>query len=174
MIIEAYQTLEDQDNMDYVENNGPFKCTRSDAWLGHGFYFWDTNIDWAHQWGENSYKNRGLDYFITKCNIDINYKCFDLFGSVESQKAFREVIEIFKTDPKTKHLKNLNVPNVITYMKELGVFDYHSIRASDMNNEFQIFYRKGKEFTLINQRVQICLLNFSNTFIPPLEVVYSK
>lgn len=29
-----YQTVEDRDNPDNIEAEGPFKCTRKDAWLG--------------------------------------------------------------------------------------------------------------------------------------------
>ena len=38
-----YQTVEDRGNPDYVEQHGPFICTNKNAWLGEGYYFWDTN-----------------------------------------------------------------------------------------------------------------------------------
>ena len=37
MIIKVYQTLEDRNNIEYIETNGPFKCERPDACLGHGY-----------------------------------------------------------------------------------------------------------------------------------------
>ncbi|MBK9689303.1 MAG: hypothetical protein IPO65_16695 [Saprospiraceae bacterium] len=52
MVIKTvYQTLENRGNQDYVENNGPFLCSRNNAWLGNGYYFWDSFIENAHWWG---------------------------------------------------------------------------------------------------------------------------
>lgn len=34
-----YQTVEDRENPDYVEQHGPFICTNKNAWLGEGYYF---------------------------------------------------------------------------------------------------------------------------------------
>ncbi len=58
-----YQTVSDRDNADYIEDNAPFRCERKDAWLGEGYYFWDTLIKNAHWWGEIAYNN---EYVITK------------------------------------------------------------------------------------------------------------
>lgn len=66
-----YQTLEDRDNVDYVEANGPFLGNVRDRWLGKGYYFWDTFIDAAHYWGFVSYKVKGKDYIIAKSEVDI-------------------------------------------------------------------------------------------------------
>ena len=49
MIVTGYYTLENKDNFDEIEVDGPFDCTHKGAWLGTGSYFWDTNIDWAHE-----------------------------------------------------------------------------------------------------------------------------
>lgn len=175
MTVKAYQTLEDRGNIDYLENNGPFKCTRSNAWLGFGYYFWDTKIEWAYNWGKNSYKNIGKDYVIGECQLELDETCFDLFGSVEHQSSFTEVIELLKTHPNTKGANNLNVPNVITYMKSKGIFDYKSIRASDMsymNNVKIYFTKKKKEYTILNPRVQVCVINLNGVFINPFKIVF--
>lgn len=34
-----FQAVKDLDNPDEIEQNGPFKCRREDAWLGEGYYF---------------------------------------------------------------------------------------------------------------------------------------
>ena len=47
MVVEGYQTLEDKDNLDEVELDGPFPCRHKGAWLGFGSYLWDTRVDWA-------------------------------------------------------------------------------------------------------------------------------
>lgn len=52
---DIYQTLEDRQNYDDVEEHGPYFCCARDAngipkngvkepWLGEGYYFWDTRI----------------------------------------------------------------------------------------------------------------------------------
>ena len=56
-----YQTLEDRSNIDYVEENGPFICRRNSAWLGIGYYYWDTFVDNAHLWGEKIYKKNNKE-----------------------------------------------------------------------------------------------------------------
>ena len=41
----AYQTLENRNNPDQIEEQGPFLCNRKSAWLGEGYYFWDSFIE---------------------------------------------------------------------------------------------------------------------------------
>jgi len=175
MVIKAYQTLEDKGSIDYVEDNGPFKCTRSDAWLGYGYYFWDTKIDWAFNWGKNSYKAKGVNFIIGECELILDETCFDLVGSVEHQSAFVEVLNLMKTHPVTKGANNLNVPNVITYMKKKKLFNYKAIRASDMsysNNVRVFFTKRKKEFTILNPRVQVCVITLKGVFSQPFKIVY--
>ena len=49
-----FQTLEDRNNPDEVESQGPFICTNN-PWLGKGYYFWDTFLDLAHWWGTKAF-----------------------------------------------------------------------------------------------------------------------
>ena len=35
----AYQTLENRNNPDKIEEQGPFLCSHKNAWLGKGYYF---------------------------------------------------------------------------------------------------------------------------------------
>ena len=55
----AYQTLENRNNPDKIEEQGPFLCSHKNAWLGKGYYFWDSFIENAHWWGQKGarYKN---------------------------------------------------------------------------------------------------------------------
>lgn len=48
-----FQTLEDRDNPDKVEQHGPYQSEMS-HWLGKGYYFWDRNITRAHWWGRKA------------------------------------------------------------------------------------------------------------------------
>jgi len=70
MTRKIYQTLEDRNNPDVVENQGPFLCNRKDVWLGIGYYFWDSFIENAHWWGKEGarYKN----YFICESSFELN------------------------------------------------------------------------------------------------------
>ncbi|WP_339888940.1 hypothetical protein [uncultured Flavobacterium sp.] len=176
MIVEAYQTLEDLDNIDQIETEGPFDCKRSGAWLGFGYYFWDTNMDWAIAWGENAYKKYGKEYVIGRCKINLANDCFDLVGNVQHQIDLKEVIEVMIRSKKIKSLKDAIVPNVILFMKSKGLFPYKSIRAADMqNNIVQLqFKRDKKEYMVINQRVQICVIEKKDVLLRPFSVIYPE
>jgi len=134
MIVEAYQTLEDKDNIDEIELDGPIICTHSNAWLGTGYYLWDTNFNWAITWGEVAHKRKGLDYVIAKCQIDLSNGCFDLFGSVNHQQDVIEVIKVMRESDKIKKGEEEIIPNLIMFLKSKGMFPYKSIRAADMHD----------------------------------------
>lgn len=52
MVLEClYNTVRDDDNADYVENNGPF-LSGGNSWFGKGYYFWDSMLSVAHWWGQ--------------------------------------------------------------------------------------------------------------------------
>lgn len=51
-----YQTVEDRNNPSEIETEGPFLCVRNNAWLGRGYYFWDTFVELAHWWGNTIYQ----------------------------------------------------------------------------------------------------------------------
>lgn len=68
----------------------PVKCTRRDAWLGHGFYFWDEYED-AIIWGKCS-KNRTGRYEIYKSTIASENFLNTVFDE-EDYKFYRKQIE---------------------------------------------------------------------------------
>lgn len=177
MIIKAYQTLEDLNNKDYIEKNGPFKCNHARAWLDDGYYFWDTKLDWAHDWGEFAYKKSGKDYTITETELDLNNKCFDLVGSVEHQSTMVEIFEVFQQSGKIKKKKEETLANAIRFMKLNKIFDFYSIRSADKRGSIRIYYRYdhyniGKEFVTLNERTQVCVINKKEVILQPLKVIY--
>ena len=176
MRVTGYQTLEDLDNIDEVETNGPYKCTRGDAWLGHGYYFWDTDIYWAHDWGRNSYEKREKGYIICQAEIDLNEEVFDLTGNVGHQLELSEALKILRNDPKMKGKPNPTIPSLIEFLKQNTNFPYSAIRAHD-NPPGKVlevdFTNKRKEYIVIQSRVQICLINKRNLNLP-FEVHYPK
>ena len=173
MIVTAYQTLEDKDNIDEIETEGPFICTRRDAWLGHGYYLWDSNLKWALAWGENSYTKRGKEYVVGRCQVDLTNDCFDLLGNVTHQQELTETIEVLKQSGKIKDNSKLILPNIIEFLKRQGMFPYKSIRVGDNNDPLRIHFndRRG-EFMFINQRVQICVLHRKDIILHPFSVIY--
>lgn len=174
MIITAYQTLEDKDNLDEIETDGPYECRRDDAWLGFGYYFWDTNMDWAKAWGEGSYNKRGKEYVVGRCQLDLSKDCFDLMGNVNHQQDILQTIEVLKQSGKIKEDNKLILPNIIAYLKLKGLFPYKSIRAYDNYNKVvkMNFNEKRHEYTFINQRVQVCVIHLEEVILRPFKVIY--
>ena len=176
MIITAYQTLEDQDNQDVIETEGPFKCTRTDAWLGHGYYFWDTNMDWAIGWGLSSYQAKGRKFVIGRCQLDLSKDCFDLQGNVAHQQDIIQAIEVMRESGKIQPHHKLILPYVIKFLRSKGLFPYKSIRANDNYQKVrQIFFNPDKqEYMYINQRVQVCVTDLKEVILRPFVVVYPE
>ena len=180
MIVEAFQTLEDLDNIDEVEMDGPFPCFRRTAWLGLGSYLWDSRFDWALDWGKFAYSYNGKDFIIGRCRVDLTNDCFDLFGSVKHQFDFQEVVRVMLESKKIRNESEAIVPNVIEFMKRKGIFNYKSIRAYDMHKVKQYYFRvdsvsgKPKEYIMMNQRVQICVIERKNILLRPFQVIYPE
>lgn len=176
-MVKGFQTLEDQDNIDEVETLGPFICTRSDAWLGHGYYLWDTNIQWAKDWGYHSYTKNDKEFIIASCMINIE-NCFDLFGSVAHQMELISAFEAFNESNKLKHNHRRILPNIIQYLKKKGIFEYKSIRACDNTNKIiKLHFSKNherEEYMLINQRVQICVIERKDVILRPFTVIFPE
>ncbi|MDD4544978.1 MAG: hypothetical protein PHP27_04000 [Bacteroidales bacterium] len=172
--VNAYQTLEFRNNNNIVELYGPFKCERDIAWLGKGYYFWDTNIQLAKEWGNNAYiKSR---YIIGKCRLDLS-TCFDLFGNIEHQLEFKEVINLVKSHNLFKE-EQIIVPNLIEYMKLKGVFNYKSIRAKDekiQNEDNKVYFTcNKKEYLTLGNRVQICVIDKRGVIKSKFKIVFSS
>lgn len=146
----------------------PIMCTRFDAWLGEGYYFWDNEIDAIH-WGNNS-KNRTGRFQIYKAFIseeDILNTVFNeehyKFWIAQIEKIAKAIIK--KTGSKAS-LKEVN-----QYMKERAGWNKNisGIMFQDLPNSedllvMGLFYRKRiqlvaykleiiKEFSLKEERM---------------------
>lgn len=175
MIVEAFQTLEDKDNIDQIELEGPFICKLNGAWLGVGYYLWDTNFDWAMNWGEIAHKKFGRDFVIMQCRVDLSNDCFDLVGNVKHQMDLLNVIDVLNQSGKIKKEADKTIPNLIRYLQNKGLFDYKSIRASDFHEKriFKLKFRSDRpEYMVLNERVQICVLVKKDVILRPINVVY--
>ena len=173
MRITAYQTLQDKGDPGEIEEHGPYKCLRQDAWLGFGYYFWDTKIEWAHWWGENSYGN---EYIICQAQINIDEKCFDLVGNVSHQEDFLDAIDLLENGGWLNSQKTVTVPTVIEYLKKNNLFDFDSIRANHKSkSDYTIkFNPRTPEFTYIGQKVQVCLIRLNELVLQTFKIAFPK
>ena len=131
----VFQTLEDKGNPDYVENSGPFPCHRKNAWLGDGYYFWDSFIENAHWWGcEGARYANG--YFICKANYDFEESsCFNLIDNPEHFQLFNNTKKIMQE--KGLYVTNqTTVSRIIEHIKNtLKIFKYEAIRVYGINSK---------------------------------------
>ena len=131
----VYQTLEDRGNPDYVEQNGPFKCDRNNAWLGDGYYFWDSFIENAHWWGSEgaSYSN---GYMICKSTYLLDEeKCFNLIDNAIHFKMYNDTKQLMKDKGLYKE-NSTTVARIIEHIKNtLKIFKYDGIRVYGINSK---------------------------------------
>lgn len=129
----AYQTLEDRD-IHKVETDGPFKCTKENAWLGHGYYFWDSFIENAHWWGKevNNFKN---GYIICESRYLLaENNCFNLVDNPIHLREFNQAKSLLIEKGLYVH-NSTTVARIITYLREtLKIFKYEAIRAYGVNS----------------------------------------
>lgn len=168
----GYHTLEDRNNAEEIQLRGPKKCLRSNAWLGEGYYFWDSLVKWAHDWGWKGYKGK---YMIFRGEIVIDQNTFDLYGNVVQQEAFWALYEELK-GRKVIPEQELTVGKILAYMIKNGLFPYHTIRAGDIpeqENKVSFGGRRG-EFLQLGNRVQICLLEQETLNLQSFSVIYPE
>ena len=111
-----YQTVDDKRNTKYVLENAPFKCTRHDAWLGEGYYFWDTFINCAHWWGKNSY---GDKYMVCKTTCQYNEnEILDLVGNTKQIEQVRKYTTLLQA----KKGRALKACAIFNFMKRRPFF----------------------------------------------------
>lgn len=133
---DIYQTLEDRQNYEDVEEHGPYFCYAryangnpksgvKEPWLGEGYYFWDTRIADARWWGDTVYSKKG--YIICHTKYDQHSPLlFDLVGDVKQFDDFVKCAELIKAE---RHEEAVSFPVALAYMKKLPIFDYKAIRV---------------------------------------------
>lgn len=170
-----YQTVEDRNNPDYIEQHGPFLCTNKTAWLGHGYYFWDTFISLAHWWGEN-YEENGYMICQSSCNGNMEF-VYDLVGKPE---LFEEIEAIASIIKKNNNVEVVYVPEIIEYLKRKTSFleKYKAIRVNPIctlpNIDFRYkFNNKNRAFIDTRPAIQFCILN-KNFFNSQYRIVYPE
>ncbi|MCZ8197056.1 MAG: hypothetical protein O9267_05585 [Flavobacterium sp.] len=175
-----FQTLKDK-NPQEVINSGPFECKSDDAWLGYGFYFWDTFEYLSHWWGKVKMKN---NYIVCKAKCDFNTKeCFDLVGEPEHMDLFGSIIDLMRSEGLIDD-ETTTVSDIFYYLKyTLDIFDYSSSRAVGVNSispdkSPEYTYRmilepnNKKQFIDYRPAIQICLYDKKALNLSEYEIVY--
>jgi hypothetical protein len=136
----------------------PVKCTRTDAWLGEGYYFWDDILD-AHLWGKTS-KRRLNNYDIYSATI----KSENILDTVFNEDEYRFwITQIEKAAKKiiSKTSQKPTIKEVNEYFSEKANWgDYISgILFQDIprNDEHLLvsglFYRKRIQFACFDLKI---------------------
>ncbi|GGE27475.1 hypothetical protein [Psychroflexus planctonicus] len=173
-----YQTLENKENPDEVENDGPFHCNWRNSWLGDGYYFWDSFIENAHWWGV-SHCNRS--YIICEAVVDLDdNNCFDLVGNTKHLMDFGDSIDFMKE--KGMLTSKTTVSRVIHFMQSNRILpNYSVIRAYGINSKskdyqpnYRIIFEPNRPFQYLPYKpeIQLCILKFNNINFRNYKIVY--
>jgi hypothetical protein len=175
------QTIRDTGDPDKIENGGAILCNTNKAWVGHGYYFWDTHIELGHWWGQVHYENK---YMICTADGIIDDSCFDLHAKGKHRIIFKELVEeIIKRNISTK--EKILVAHVIEFYKKLKSFEFNSIRILGINSIGvehidKLFARYKFEENSVNKKVyfdlyppvQICIIKKNPYYCTNYKVIY--
>ena len=173
-----FQTVEDRNNPDEIVSKGPFICTRKDAWLGTGYYFWEQEIFYAEKWGKNAgYKN----YVICESAYNYDDHCFfDLVGNPSHLKTMREFFAILEEEVFKGENIVITIPMVLDVLRnEMAEdFNFKAIRSKSewKNWKFTIPFnekRPNKEICNLCPEIQLCVID--KTFLTKeYRIVYPE
>tara|TARA_B100001105_G_C22186152_1_gene354951 strand:- start:3 stop:590 length:588 start_codon:yes stop_codon:yes gene_type:complete len=182
--IKVFQTLKNE-NPSYVEKEGPFICTWSNAWLGTGYYVWETFIDHAHWWGKTRLKDK---YFICEAScILTDDNCFDLVGNTEHMSVFSEAIEEMKREEIVTH--KTTVSRVLQFLKiDTELLKFEATRAAGFTSIGRkahpelikeiLFepkkYNKPAHYLNYRPPIQICLYSKTSLGLNGFQITYPK
>ncbi|MBK8851131.1 MAG: hypothetical protein IPN73_13360 [Saprospiraceae bacterium] len=161
-----YHTQESRE----VKLSEPIICSKSNAWLGNGYYFW-YYIDDAHKWGKTSKRKTGR-YEIYKSKIEVNDKVLDTVFNEDHYNWWVGIIEQYAK----KFIKKFNLKPTIAdlnqYIKEKANIyeDIDAVQFQDFstdstesvikpiqnlrNNKLQPFvYRKRIQIAVYNLEI---------------------
>lgn len=178
----GYHTVENRDNADYVEENGPFIAKDRRTWYGTGYYFWDDDIERAHNWGKEIYPGKG--YMICESDLHLDDDMLLDLCTREGIRALATLIEVLKSDPKSGYgSKNQPIGITIMYLRDLnrrwpqykGIFPFNYVRGQDFPIGTMVEFAPGvKEKLSLNPRVQICLFEKSRVTVRSFCIIFPK
>lgn len=173
-----YQTVEDRDNPKCIQTKAPFLCSRGDAWIGEGYYFWDTFLSNAHWWGETVYQKN--NYVIVKFEAERSEKILDLHGNPEQILDFKEITDELKRQSLLD--ENSTVSMVIEFLKKHTKFlnQYEAIRVHGTYSKGykkikKMFFSKlniKKQFLDLSPAIQICLFKKTSLNLSKGKIIH--
>ena len=175
----VYQTLEDRDNPDEIEENGPFACKSSNAWLGEGYYFWEYFIQNAHWWGKVGYNS---EYVICEASYkkDKGDRCLNLYDNYEHQEIFAHVIENMRSKGLYRDNKT-TVARVIKYLRDIKVFKYEATKingvlSKGIKNSLHVKCKanNNKGYVDLIPAVQICFYHKKALDLSGYKIVFPE
>lgn len=176
--ISVYQTLENRNNPQEVLQNGPFLGNKKIAWLGIGYYFWESFVNNAHWWGDNFYKKNG--YIICESSyIKEQDSCFDLYDNHEHLAILKSTIELLSK--KGLYIKDkTTVARIIEYLRNIDSFPYKATRAKGegVRSRLSSFgdtlsFQEGLPAYLeLSPPIQVCFYDTSLLAMSQYRIIY--
>ena len=169
MIRNLYHTQEKRTEL----LTAPCKCTREDAWLGEGYYFWEDYKD-AIEWGRNSKMDTG-GFQIYYSEIDCT-NILDTVFNTEHYYFWMNAIEekskrFFKLTGRRMTIKELN-----NYFRDENTFaGVDGILFADCPNNkktslVRVVEKDGKSFAFpYRKRIQLVVFNPRNVITFKLD-----
>jgi hypothetical protein len=169
-----FHTVSDQKNPDFVKSNAPFICIHR-PWLGIGYYFWDSDIELAHWWGQSHY---GGKYMICETIGEIDEMCLDLMDGGQ-RLAFKAKCGEFLLKMKKK-ASQVTVREMLDFWITQDREAFNSVRALptadlgfSIKTGFKLkFTKKGSAYLDFSLPVQVCLYDKKALSLQKLKIVY--
>lgn len=184
----GHHTCRKDGGREYVQQAAPFQSKYDEKddlypFLGTGYYFWDNNLEYARWWGIDQKKRFPTGYFVVEAELNLAKGIFlDLVGSMDSIYWFRRLMARLKTS--RPEVKDWSVASFIEFAKKLNrvdnqAFPFKVIRAVDhsrnhnpkKNKWLLRFVKKKQEYTNLDPRLVICLLEKDNVILQNKVVV---
>lgn len=162
--LRLYQTLENKENPEEIEEHGPYKGDKSAAWLGLGYYFWDYHIELGHWWGTHRYGQSR--YIICGADAEVTDALWDWVAKGKHRAEFRRFVEELEAD-RTYPKNKLYVGNVVMYLLKTKSIKYGAIRAHSGEHTVGFNYKDPKLFKTIKF---VDSHHAKMEFIPPIQV----
>lgn len=181
-VVEVYQTLKYRANNQQVLKEGPYKCTQDNAWLGHGYYFWEDSLRPAKYWGKLFCDNK---YIVCGGLLDINEKnCLDFIGNIKHEEFVLNAISQIKELGELT--ENFTIPWLIHTLQKIGSFPFYAARADttdafdpkhylteeDFKEEIIFNKKHSKSIVRLNRVFQICIYDLNEVDFALIDIVF--
>ncbi|MDE6453568.1 MAG: hypothetical protein K2L27_05120 [Muribaculaceae bacterium] len=166
-----------------ILRDAPFFCSDKKgelkAWLGDGYYFWESFILLAHWWGKVHYRRKNKHYAICSTIFDCNDGEFlDLINNPSQIEDVQKVVDYLVATEEYKADK-FTAQFVINFLRTKTPFPYKAIRvygrdcAADKSiTQYRLNFNNNSSMHLCPE-IQICVIDKS-TIKLPVEIIYSS